>query len=128
MYLAIVQGLTLLQRIDGQCPAVSVGRSHDGRLQVEAQIVPQQVGRVEFTILCAAQELLEPARLGRVEEAEDAALVLAKSAAVRLGPSRQATIGCRGQQSSNSCGRSSEAARFVISAMFSDSGLGTAGS
>ena len=83
-------GLAPPQRIRGQRPAMTVGGGQDGRLKVDPQVIPQPVGTVEVGVACVAQEVLEPLRLGRIEKAEDAALVLAEA------PAGQGTEQARG--------------------------------
>ena len=63
-----------------------------GRLQVDPQVIPQQIGTVQAGVACIAQEVLEPLGLSRVEKAEDAALVLAEA------PPRQRTEQARGDR------------------------------
>ena len=56
-------------------------RCKDRWLQIGTEIIPQPIGCVEVALLGVAQEVLEPVRFGRIEKAENTALILAESAA-----------------------------------------------
>ena len=68
-----------LQCFSGQRPSVPVGRREYRRLKVGAEVVPKPVRAVQLPGEGLIEEVLKAVRLGGVEEAKNAALVLAET-------------------------------------------------
>ena len=82
------QGPAPLQDVHRQGPAMAVGRCHDGGFEIDPQVVPQQVWRIEVAVVRLAEEVLEPLRFRGVQESEDGALVLTEPPPARRGRGR----------------------------------------
>ncbi|MDE0001487.1 MAG: hypothetical protein OXQ29_02180 [Rhodospirillaceae bacterium] len=67
------------QSVRRQRPAMPVGRHQDRRLEIDPQVVPQTIRRIEIALRGIAQKVAETTWLGRVQKPEQAPLVLSEA-------------------------------------------------